>query len=335
MTPQSCLIGLCLLVSAAPSADPFPKYAVAPDTVIERVYLSSTKLASEPMTTTVEGQVVDPEGGEVRLQLDDSRRMAVTDTIGKVTDGRPVQFTRKYGECTNSATETLQVKPPTGKEDVRATTRERTTALTDKTVRFAWNGDAEEYEPVGDVKGLDKETLAGLAADSEWLALLDGGPREKGAEFSIDPQLFVGVGNPLGELRWQVGADAPDAAGLSISSQLSENLDGKAKATWQGSREVDGRTLSVFALEAELKSHAAADMDDQGGKREVELGLEYEGEVLFDIAAGRLSGYSFEADAHMVYASSRAQETPQGKVHVRQSFDLAGKAKHVLSVTSG
>lgn len=327
---QHSFAALFLAFVAAPLADPYPAYKVAPGTVFERVYKSSTKLESAPAQMFLDGQDVGESGGVVKLRTDDARSMTVTDTIGAVEGGRPRAFTREFDECVNTGTETLLVTPPGASEDVRSTTRERKSLFSGKTVQFAWDADDEKYTAKSEDKALDAEALEGIVGDNDWLCLIEGGPREKGVEFALEAKQFAYVANPLGELRWETDGKESDATGRAIVAQFVENIEGEAHATWQGSREVDGRALSVFALTAKLKSHAEADPSE--GKREARFELEYEGEVLWDLEAGRVASYSFEADAHMIQSSTRKVKSPEGEVELRQVFDLTGTTKHSLSV---
>lgn len=333
MNPHAYSIALCLFAAVAPVADPFPKYAVAPDSVIERVYTSTTKLESEPARVFVDGKEVDSDGGSMRVRSEQSVSAAVTDTIRAVEVGRPTKFERKYGDCADKGTETQFMTPPGGTEEMRSTTRERASPLTGKTVTFRWDGSADEYAATSDEKSLDTEFLKGLKGDSEWLELLGSKEREKGAEFEISAKVFARVISPLGDVRWHVEGKEPDPVARSINAQTSENLDGPARATWKGSRDVDGRAYGVFHVAAELKSHAEVDIGD--GKREWQLEIDYEGEVLWDLEAGRVSGYRLAANVHVIQATTRQMESPDGKAEVRQVFDLTGKTQYALTTTSG
>lgn len=332
--------GACLVAGGFLALeDAYPRYAVAPETVLKREYKSATNLESTPAKMYLDGEEVPTEGhGVVRLEVEDSRVITFTDTIDAVADGRPTKFAREFGEMENSATESVLATPPGGTEDVKASTRERTSLLSGKTVRFTWDGAQEEYARAFEGADEAKESgeallLEGLEPDAEWLPLLEDGPREKGASFELDPKLFERIQYPVGELHWVVEGKDADPVSKSINEQLSENLEGEAKATWQGAREVEGRELGVYAIEADLKSRAEAETPDGAETRGVELEVEYEGEILWDLAAGRLAGYAFEADVRSVISTERAMETPKGKREVRQVFDLRGTAKHTLTVT--
>lgn len=335
MTNSAVVPAVCLLLAGSGILrGEYPRYAVESGTELTRKYESSTSLESGPAQMFFGDQEVPREGhGELRLSVEDSRAITFTDTVGAVEGGRPTKFARKFGELENKATETLTVKPPEGEESVRASTRERTSPLSGKTVRFTWDGKKEEYARACEEKEVDPDLLADLQDDADWLPLLEDGPREVGAEFDLEPSIFARVQYPAGDLHWIVDGKEADPASQTINKQLVENLDGKAKATWQGPREVEGKQVGVFEVEAKLTSHAEAEAQEGAEQRKVEVELEYGGEILWDLAAGRLAGYALNADVRSVLSTTRTVESPKGSVEVRQVFDLEGKAKHRLTVT--
>lgn len=337
MTTPAILPAACLLLAGSGLLrGDYPRYAVASGTELTRKYESSTSLESGPAQMYFGDQEVPREGhGELRLSVEDSRTVTFTDAIAAVGGGRPTKFARTFGDLENKATETLTAKPPEGEESVRASTRERTSPFSGKTVRFTWDAKKEEYARACEEKEVDPDLLAGLQDDADWLPLIEDGPREAGAEFDLEPSLFQRVQYPAGDLHWLVDGKEADPASQTINEQLVENLDGKAKAKWQGPREVDGKQLGVYEVQAQLTSHAEAEAQEGAEKRKVEVEFEYTGEILWDLAAGRLAGYALNADVRSVLSTTRTVESPKGSVEIRQVFDLEGKAKHRLTVTEG
>jgi hypothetical protein len=343
---------IAALLALAPSRgglDPdFPAYSVPADAVIERAYTSRTELESEPAVVFVDGEEA-PTGkqGELRLRVVDERTMKVVDTVKSTADGRPTEFTRAFGELDSQGVEKLVAIPKDGDETEKKTERERSSPLAGRTVRFTWDPKDEEYarklegetpksDETADGDGPDdEELLEGLQPDLDWLVLLEDGPREKGASWSIDAKLFTRVQYPLGELHWVVAGQPRDPVSTAVTEQLNASLSGEARATWDGVREVDGRSLGVFTIHAELASKAEAETPDGAEVRKVEAELEYDGEVLWDMAAGRIHSYALEGDVHTVLTSQRTVASPKGDHEIRQVFDLTGKAVHTLQVAAG
>ncbi|MBL8861617.1 MAG: hypothetical protein JNK02_06350 [Planctomycetes bacterium] len=335
------LAALLLLPPAvsAPAPRDFPAYRVEAGTTLVRTLTSTTRLDSKPVRMYVDGEELPTEAqGEVRLRVTDDKEYEVADTITAVAAGRATRFEREYREFKNRSSEIVVAKPKDGDAVERESARERTTPLEGHTVRFTWDAGEEEYAPTFVVaegaERPDASLLEGLAGDLEWIVLLEDGPREVGATFALEAAVFERVQYPLGDLHWLADGEPVERVGKEINEELSENLAGKAKATWRGVREEDGRQLGVFELEADLTSRAEAETDS-GETRAVELELDYEGRVLWDMQAGRLAGYSFEADVRSVLSSTREVQGPQGKVALRQVFDLEGTAKHALTVRTG
>lgn len=338
---------IAALVALAPGRGDFPSYSVSGGAVVERAYTSRTELESKAATVYVNGEEIDNgKLGEQRLHVVEERSMAVVDTVKSAADGRPAELTRAFGELTSAGVESLVAKPVGGDETEKKNERERTSPLAGRSVRFRWDAQEEEYARafVGESKAEsgaksdepdDEDLLAGLQPDLDWLPLLADGPREKGASWSIDPKLLSRVQYPLGDLHWQVAGQPRDPVSEAVNDQLDESLTGEARATWEGVRDVDGRALGVFSIHAELSSKAEAETPDGAEVRKVEAEVEYEGEVRWDIAAGRIDSYELEGDVRTVLTSQRTLKSPKGESELRRVFDLRGKAKHTLEVTAG
>jgi len=326
-------------VSATSIEDGFPTYAVAPETTLTRVWVSSTEMESEPAKMFLDGEEIPSEGhGTLKLRVAADTRLEVADEIGAVAEGRPTKFERTYREFSNKGVETVIAQPPGGDATEKENARERTSLLKGRVVRFTWNAKDEEYESAfvaqeGEKQTADASLLEGLVADADWLALLEDGPREKGASFELPAEVFQRVQYPLGDLHSQIDGKDPDALTQEINDELTENLAGQGKAVWLGVREEDGRQVGAFSVEAHLTSKADGETESGAEKRTVEAEVDYEGLILWDMAEGRLAEYSIEADMRTVLSSLRSIESPKGKAEVRQVFELEGKTKHTLTVT--
>lgn len=341
---------IAALVALAPPHADFPVYSVAADAVVERTYTSRTELESEPAVVYVDGeQVPTDKQGSLHLRVLEERSMEVVDTIVSSADGRPTELVRAFGDFTSKGVETVVAKPAGGEETEKAIERERVSPLVDRSVRFTWDAKSEEYARKLDGEAKDpaksksddgpddEELLAGLQPDLEWLPLLADGPREKGASWSLDPKLLSRVQYPLGELHWFVAGQPRDPASRALNDQLDENLTGEARATWEGVRDVDGRALGVFTIHAELSSKGEVEAETPSGPelRKVDAEVEYEGEVRWDMAAGRIDSYELEGDMHTVLTSQRTLKGPKGESEARRVFDLSGKAVHTLKTAPG
>jgi antitoxin component of MazEF toxin-antitoxin module len=333
--PARVMLGVLTLAAPLARDDAFPFYAVQPGAEIVRVWTTSTKLASEPARLFVDGEELPTKAqGEMRLRVEDRKRFEVVDTIAAVEDGRPTKFEREYRAFENSGTEVVVAKPAEGEERERESERKRTTPLAEQVVRFTWNAKDEEYAAAFVVaEGAEKpdaDLLLDLGADVDWLPLLVDGPREKGARFEIDTKLVQRFQNPLGDLHWLVDGKEPDATAKEINAELAESLAGTVAATWQGVREEDGRSMGIFEFEAEVSARAEADVEDTGETRVVEVESTLEGELRWDMAAGRLAGYAIEVDVRSKLVSRRDVEGAQGKAQLEQVFELNGTTQHGL-----
>lgn len=312
-----------------------PRYSVADATELRRNYESSTKLESEPCELSLDGEPLPAkEHPEMRLSVVDARTLEFTDAIEKVADGRPTKFVRAFDKLENDGSETMRIIGPDGKEDSKGGERQRRSPLAGKKVRFTWDAEKEEYAKAWVGEGADDELLEMLDADLDWLGILPGKAVEKGDSWKLEPKLFVSLQLPAGSLHWTVEGKDPDPVSEVINAQLSENMDGESKATWEGLREVEGKELGVFAIEAELTTNGKGGAGDGSEERSMALEIEYEGEVLWDMAGGHIAGFTFEGKVSALMSIERTLDTPKGQVQFRQQFDLSGTSKHELSVTT-
>jgi len=312
-----------------------PRYAVADGTELVRDYRSSTKLDSGPCALSVNGKPLPAEEApDLRLSVVDERTLEFTDTIEKVADGRPTKLVRAFGELENDGSETLHIAGPDGKVVDKASERERRSPFAGKSVRFTWDPKEEAYDPAWVGEGGDDELLEKLAADVDWLGLLPGKAVEKGDSWKVEPKLFVSLQLPGGNLHWEVEGKEPDPVADSINAQLSDNMAGEANATWEGRRQVDGKELGVISIVADLSTHGEGGTKE-GEQRSMELDVEYEGEVLWDLAESHIAAFTFDGKVRALMSIERKAPLPTGEGLVRQEFDLRGTSKHELKVSAG
>ncbi len=311
-----------------------PRYSVADGTELVRNYKSSTKLDSGPCVLSVNGKPIPTEEApDLRLSVIDEQTLELTDAIETVAAGRPTKFVRSFGDLENDGSETLHIVGPDGKVVDKASERERRSPFADKAVRFTWDPKEESYAQAWVGEGADDKLLEKLTADVDWLGLLPGKAVEKGDSWKLEPKLFVNLRMPAGDLHWEEEGKEPDPVAESINAQYSENMAGEGKATWEGRREVDGKELGVISIAAELTTHGEG-ATASGEERAMEIDLEYEGEVLWDLAAGHIAAFTFDGKVRALMSIERKAPLPTGEGLVRQEFDLRGTSKHELKVAS-
>ncbi len=321
-----------LLLAAAALPAERPRLSAEAGTEVKRSYHSSTDLKSESMRMTVDGEDLPGDSHpEISLLIKDRRTVVFTDTYKRVEDGRVIGLVRAYDEIQAEGKETSKVTPPGGEEREQEKSLSRVSKLSGKTVKFTWNAAEEEHDVAFDGEKGDSDLLEGLRADADMTGFLPKNDVEEGAEWNLPARLFAFLDEPGGELHLVVeGEEKEPSVSESMNDQIDANMTGDATATWRGVREVDGQRLGVIAVRAKLSSHAEQESDEGSAARSVRLDVEYEGEILWNMAAGHLAGYDLGGPAEAVYATVREIETPKGKVEFRQEFHLSGETRHRL-----
>jgi hypothetical protein len=127
----------------------------------------------------------------------------------------------------------------------------------------------------------------------------------------------------------------------SIADWLSELLEGEATGTFKGTREVDGDELAVIALNVKIDS--ARDMTDlvkemmekmemppeaqnmEFDHMDIEYSLEGEGELLWDVKAGRARSFELSGPTRMTMDMGMSIEVPgQGGMEFEQNLEMSG-----------
>lgn len=133
---------------------------------------------------------------------------------------------------------------------------------------------------------------------------------EVGGEFEIDVHEFYSVLHVPGGMLKLKTEDEPEDDG-KLGEEMQSNAKGKAKGTYKGVREVDGRKCAVVALEGEVSSHGSKDDSERtppGGLTEIEVEFSVEGELLWDFEAGHFQSCKLEGKSKMTLKGSRKVE---------------------------
>lgn len=277
-----------LVVSAGSGRREELAFAVPAATVLERTLENGFTLELESTTLSMDGEEVPPEAlGEFGVHIEHVERYRITDTFEAVEGGRPTRLLRAFDELG-------------GQETMRATTdgEEETTSseyeseLEGKTVRFAWNGDAERFD-VSFAPGSegDGALLEGLEEDMDLRRFLPEGPADEGDSWAVDAQAFQAVLEPGGDLDLQE-PDEERKPSSEHDEALRENLAGKVSATFAGVVEEEGQRFARIELVLEVGTFVeeelpAEDLPEAGsGTSRSEIEFHLAGELTWDLAHG-------------------------------------------------
>jgi hypothetical protein len=318
-----------LLLGRADLSDE-PRFAVAEKTTLQKTFTREMKLESKSFRIVVDGEEHPIEGlGDIRISIEDSSRIDVTDHYLAMGKGRPMKLQRTFDKIAESE---HQRAHPKGNEPGDADhERKEESELEGKTVLFTWNDEGSQFD-VSFAEGKDDEgLLAELDEDMDLRFLLPTTHVAEGQSWDLEPKVFASVLAPGGDLKLEENEEKDDS-NAKIGKEVCKHLEGKAHATWKGVRTEDGRELGVIALAADLKSEGDAEgKGEHAGKTHFRVEIELEGELLWDLAAGHFR--SFQAGGKLGLDAARTATRKMGgkTVEMRQELEYQGESSYRAS----
>lgn len=304
--------------------------------VVRREFLREGELRLESMERVIDGEThVAPDEIRPAIELKQSLRLVVRDTLEAVDEHAPTQLLREYETVT--CTRAQSTAPP-GKDAMR-TELAFETALEGRRVRWkqddgSWSARFADLEDGTDAaKPDDEELLTGLIGDLDWLRALPDGDVEDGREWALEAETLRGWLRPGGRLSLIQGEETA-AESNAREAELDANLEGKLTATYRGEREHDGVRSAVIALTLEFETYGEEQLPGreqpdgtQGptADRKLSYGYELEGEILWDRAAGCAREGRLSGDVTFVQSTVAQIETPDGSKSFEERLRFAGK----------
>jgi len=343
---RSKLLLLSLAVPALVSlALPGDEVRFAPEagTELAKTFNTTVELSLDEMRMVMNGEEQDASMLQMEMTMTNSSEFAWTDTFGTTTDGHPARLARTFNALSNTTT-TSQSNQFTGSVDNDVSSASE---LEDKTVNFVWNEDESKYDasfPEDDDS--DVELLDDLIEDTDLRGFLPESAVAVGDTWSIDANYLINLMGPGGNLKLVPDeADMPDGAGpspgsdLSFSEMLGE-IEGDVDCEYKGLREVDGNKFAAIAISVDVTSANdltemikekmdAIDMSEQGVEMDfqsadVELAIEGEGTLLWDLEAGHFASFDLSADMSQTMDMAMSMGTPMGDMDIEQTIEMSG-----------
>ena len=305
--PLSVCVPLFLCAFALPGGE--LRFAVPEKTTLAKVFDDTVRFHSTSIRMRVDGEDVESPLSAVKVQLLDEVHFELHDVYGAPKDGKPATLARTFDKLEGKATQHYELPEDAPMPAPPDLEHERSSGLEGKTVRFTLGEDGEYKAAFEGDKG-DEELLLKLQEDMDLRALLPAGAVELDKSWEIDIQAFYSVLNvPGGRLKLK-SKDEPEDNG-ALGEQLEEHAKGKAKGTYKGQREVDGRKCAVVAIEAEATSEGRRDESEKSpaaGVTEIQIEYTVEGELLWDSEAGHFRSCNLTSKIKMTMKSSRKVE---------------------------
>jgi hypothetical protein len=268
---------------------------------------TSVSLGLDDLTLEMNGEEVDPQMFLGEMDLDSANMqatlsVAVHDTYVALGEGRPTELVREYKSIRGDFKDGMGTSQSEDLDD---------SGLIGRSVRFVWNPDEETYARTFETEGGDEESLAVLSEDMDLRDLLPEGDVEDGAEWPVSWADHLGLILPGLDLpaAWEklsaeMESDTDEDAVVprAILQTLFDGIrtkfaDASATCTSKGTREVEGRKMSVIGIESkidgtlDLSPFADAVGDEipdaaSVNRLDLDLSLEISGELVWDLAEG-------------------------------------------------
>lgn len=306
------LAGLPLLLALQPRAD---RVTFAPESgsSFQKQFEVAFDLTLGDLTMMVGGMDMS-EGVPSDFELSTEIGLSVVDTYVEVEDGVPLELLRRYEDFEAH----WETPDGSGEADDGPLSE-----LDGKQIRFKWNPDAETYDVSYEDGEGDEDALERLHVDMDFRAMLPDGEVSEGDTWTLDSEQVAGVilfglrtnGFSL-DMDGELGP-MQDLLESELIPQLEALAQGlTAECTYRGRETVDGRSLGSIGIELdgegtldlaglilgmiEAQAPEGLELEVDITEAVVLLTLEGEGELLWDLEAGRFHAFELAPDLEIL-----------------------------------
>lgn len=309
-----------------------PRFTVGASSTLRKVFEHDLKVDSTAVRIYVAGvdDLVDGSA-TIGVTIEDTGKIEVTDEYLAMAEGRPGRLRRTFDRVESREDQEMRFAMGSGRPDSKNEKKKlQSSDLEGRTVLFSLDRGSGAYAAAFAAQGGDESLLEGLSEDMDFRFLLPAGKVAPGESWSVEPKACAAIFAPGGDLKLrETGADDP---GWGIAKEIRRNLEGKAKATWKGIREEDGRTVGVVGVELDLRSAGESGAKDaKAGTVHFRMELELAGDLRWDLEAGHFR--SFQAGGKLKYdvATRKTTEVDGVPKEMRHEIDFEGEAEYRAS----
>ena len=337
------LPSLALFLLASPAREGVALvYEPEEGTVLKRLFVAEARYRLTDETASIDGEAIEHDGDLPDIGTSFVERIAVTDTLAAVADGRPTELLRTFDELSQENTDTFE-----GEES----TTEYGSPLQGRRVRFTWDPEEERYGvEAADEDELDEELADWLSEDLDLRRLLPAREVEAGDEWELDPKLYLAFMWPGGLLDFHPSDGEVDEEDRAPSRQTIERLEGSGTASLEELREEDGVRVAVIHVELEITTGSETTLpaveggDPDAGEfpipeREVEVEIErtLEGTILWDLEHGHALSAELTCEASRLHTESwtitgESEDGEQISADVEQSRMMEGTVTYTATI---
>ncbi len=304
----STIVAGTLLLTVSPLAETLEFTPKAKTTVVRTLELKTTTTVDNATITVMDQEI---EAGEGMVNSSD-RTVRIVDELGKVDDGRVLDFVRSYegvleSSNTEGAVEGVEVKDGDGDAS----------DLEGQKVAFNWDAEEEAYIPkyTGEEDPGEDEWLAELTASLDMVSWLPENEVEVGGKWEVSLDELAPViwfGGRLYPIQASEGGDGPEG-GVAITvpnfsdTQMLEGCEGQIRLTLEQVEEEDGGRIAFVtfeltgSVEQDLSEKATAINEARGEDQafdaaEQSIEMTGSGELRWDLKAGQLVSLTLDLE---------------------------------------
>lgn len=308
-----------------------------------KVFENVVELSLDNMDMSMNGQP-SPMMPEMAMSITMNSSVTVTDEYVKLRGNAPATLRRTFDELDNNVSVSMEIEMM-GESQTNDSDIEAGSELEGKTVVFTWDEESGDYKKKFDPEEGDDELLEDLFEDMDLRALLPANEVAEGDEWEIPVKELATILAPGGNLAMvPEEMDAEQMMGSmgmggSMADFLSELLDGEATGKFLGVRDFEGKQLAAIKVtldisssndmtetvlemmeDADLPPEAQMDFDHI----DVEFTLEGEGELLWDLEAGRAFSFELSGPTTMTYDVGISMEMGTEAMTIEQMMEMSG-----------
>ena len=325
------------------------RFSPAEGTSATKTFENKAEFTLQNMKLSMNGQE-PPTKPEMEMTITSSQKVVVTDDYVANREGAPKKLRRSFDELGNSVTMSMkmQMMGQSQNQDKNVTGESE---LEGKKVVFTWDEDKGEYvktfEPAAEKENLLKE----LEEDMDLRELLPQNEVKEGEEWEIDVQKLASVLAPGGNLSILPKDEGEEGAGMdmpgmsNVSDWLRGAMEGSAKGVFKGVTEEGGTKLGKILITAKLSvSKDMTDIVEEMMKKskqpveaeidhmDVDFKLEAEGELLWDLAAGRAHSFSISGPSTVNMDMAMKIDAQGQKMEIGYGMEMSGTTGLTLEV---
>lgn len=340
------LTALCtpaLLAFALPGSR--VRFAPAEGSSLTKTFENKGEFSLDHMSMTINGQE-NPAMPQMSMTFNTDQKIVVTDDYISNRDGAPKKLKRRFDELGSNVSMSMKMEVMGESHDQDKSVKAKS-QLAGKTILFTWDADAKEYKTAFDPAEDNADLLKGVKEDMDLRALLPENEVKEGEEWDINVKGLASIFGPGGNLS--LVPDEKDAEGMdpgmtsgmsSMSEMLGDLLEGEAKGKFTGMREVSGTKMAVIKVtvkissskdmtdvvaEAMKKTKMPAEMEMKFDHMDIDLKIECEGELVWDLAAGHAHSLELSGPVHINMDMAMKISPPgQGAMSLEQRMEMSG-----------